>query len=291
MTCSALLFGAVLHPLTPAAPIVGGALGIAIGAATAYGRRGRAAGARRGRLAALVGLAVSALGVAVAVWTARRIADAQEIVAWPPVVATAVAAAAMGLVGVLATLPYHLAVVVDPVRAAQRRLPPGLDAEVRALCDRAAAIWATAQSAIADETCALLVRDGALKTLEVAVKTAALEVTGASDAELAQRMSDLDGRIAAATDADIATQYRAARAALDDQQRYRAQIRQGRERLVARMHNHLAALEKFELAATGLEAVRAGAPEAGRLEALSHDVTASGDALAEIAALGEVARA
>jgi len=286
MTCSALLFGAALHPFTSAAPIAGGALGIAVGAAFGAGRRPRSAGARRSRLGALASLAISALGVVVAAWTARRIAGAQETAAWPPLVAAAVAAAAMGLVGGLATLPRHVAVVVDPVRAARRRLPPGLDAEVRALCDRAQAIWATARSAIADEACAQLVCDGALRTLEVAARTAELRVTGATDAELAQRRADLDGRIAGATDADIATQYRAARAALEDQQRYRAQIRQSRERLVARMHNHLAALEKFELAATGLEAVRAGAPDGLRLEALSYDVTASGDALTEIAALG-----
>jgi hypothetical protein len=211
-------------------------------------------------------------------------------VAWPPVVTAAVAAAATGIVGVLATLPRHLSVVVDPVRAALRRLPPRLDPEVRELCDRAAQIWTTGRAALADETSAQLVRDGVLKTLEVAAKSAEVQIAGPSDTVLADRLADLDGRIAGATDAEVADQYRAARAAVGDQQRYREQIRQGRERLVARIHNHLAALEKFELAATGLGAARAtaaGSPVMSQLEALSHDVAASGEALAE---LDELAR-
>jgi len=124
-----------------------------------------------------------------------------------------------------------------------------------------------------------------LKTLEVAARSAGVKITGPSEAELAQRMADLDQRIAAATDSEVKTQYEAARVALGDQQRYREHIRQGRERLVARMHNHVAALEKFELAATGLSAARvasAGSPVVRQLEELSHDVAASGEALAEL---------
>src|SRR5262249_12332888 len=128
-----------------------------------------------------------------------------------------------------------------------------------------------------------LVRDGVLKMLEVAVKSAAVKPLGPSEQELATRMSDLDKRIAAATDAEVKQQYTAARAALDDQRRYRAQIRQGRERVVARMHNHVAALEKFQLAATGLEASRVATSGATKqLAELSQEVAASGEALAEV---------
>ena len=99
---------------------------------------------------------------------------------------------------------------------------------------------------------------------------------------LSRRLFTL-ARIAAATDAEVKAQYQAARAALDDQRRYRDHIRQGRERLIARMHNHVTTLEKFQLAATGLEASRAAATADGRqLEELSQDVAASGEALAEV---------
>jgi hypothetical protein len=95
------------------------------------------------------------------------------------------------------------------------------------------AIWSTAQDQITDEAGRNLVRDGVLKTLEVAARSADVKITGPSEAELAQRMADLDQRIAAPTDHEVKTQYQSARAALDDQQRYRDRIRQGRERLIA----------------------------------------------------------
>jgi len=316
MVGSALLFGAALHPVTPLAPLAGGILGIATGAAIAHGRVGwrvAAAGAALGALflstsgpmlaaaaaslalgiavggprgvRGLIGVLIGAVVALVAMWCAVRIAAARQTIDWPPLATTAIAAAAMGVVGALAMMPRHLQVALDPVRAALRTLPPGLDAEVRGLCTRAAVIWSTARERIADEAGKALVRDGVVKTLEVAARSAEVVVTGPSEDELAQRIADLDQRIAAATDGEVRTQYQAARAAIGDQQRYRDHIRQGRERLVARMHNHVAALEKFELAATGLEAARAasaGQAVIKQLEELSHDVAASGEALAEL---------
>ncbi|HET7501084.1 MAG TPA: hypothetical protein VFK02_08780 [Kofleriaceae bacterium] len=322
MTSGALLFGVALHPVTAMAPLAGGILGIAAGAALAHGRaawRMIAAGAAlvpllvlapswpalvavaaiaslalavggpRG-LRGLAGVLVGALTVLVAMWCASRIGHARQTAHWPHLATTAVSAAAMGVVGALAMLPRHLQLVLDAVQAALKKLPPGLDAEVRDLCARAAAIWTAAQERIADPSARDLVRDGVLKTLEVAARSAEVKVIGPSEAELAQRMADLDQRIAAATDAEVKAQYQAARAALDDQQRYRDRIRQGRERLVARMHNHVAALEKFELCATGLPAVRATSADSSivsQLEELSQGIAASGDALADLE-LGEV---
>jgi hypothetical protein len=317
MVGGALLFGVALHPVTAMAPLAGGILGIAAGAAIAHGKavwRLLAAGAALVPLFALppsgpalvavaailslaliaggprgirglVGFLLGAMTTLVAMWCALRIGHAKQTIHWSPLVTTLVAAAAMGMVGALAMLPRHLQFLVDPVRTALTKLPANLDAEVAGLCARSAAIWRTAQDQIADDAGKNLVRDGVLKTLEVAARSAGVKITGPSEAELAQRMADLDQRIAAATDSEVKTQYEAARAALGDQQRYRERIRQGRERLVARMHNHVAALEKFELAATGLEAARVastGSPVVRQLEELSHDVAASGEALAEL---------
>ena len=317
MVGGALLFGAALHPVTPLAPLAGGILGIAAGDAIAHGRAGwriaagalalvplflspaswpvlavvsamialvLAIGGPRG-MRGLIGAMLGVFIVLVAMWCALRIDHARQTSQWSPLVTSAIAAAAMGLVGVLALIPRHLQIVLDPVRAAIKRLPVGLDAEVSGLCTRAAAIWSTAQDRIADDAGRALVRDGVLKTLEVAARSADVKVTGPSEAELAQRIADLDQRVASATDGEVKAQYQAARAAVGDQQRYREHIRQGRERLVARMHNHVAALEKFELAATGLEAARAasaGSAAVKQLEELSHDVAASGEALAEL---------
>src|SRR4029079_18705776 len=107
----------------------------------------------------------------------------------------------------------HVQIVVDPVRAALGKLPATLDAEVRGLCARAAAIWNSAQEQLTDDAGQRLVRDGVLKTLEVAARSAEVKITGPSDGELADRMADLDQRIASATDDEVRTQYQAGRAA------------------------------------------------------------------------------
>ena len=183
MVGGALLFGVALHPVTAMAPLAGGLLGIATGAAIGYGRPGwrlvpalvalipllvmtpswpmltgvaailsvglLAGGPRgvRGLLALLLG-AITAL---VAMWCALRIGQANQTVHWPAIATTATSAAAMGIVGVLAMLPRHLQLVSDPVHAAVRKLPVNLDAEVRDLCARSAAIWTAAQDRIRDD--------------------------------------------------------------------------------------------------------------------------------------------
>jgi hypothetical protein len=317
MVGGALLFSAALHPVTPLAPLAGGLLGIAAGAAFAHGKAGWRILTAGMAIAALfvmnpgwpalttvaaivslglaidgprgargvIGFVAGALTALVAMWCALRIGYARQTAYWPALVTTVAAGAAMGIVGTFAMLPRHLQIAFDPVRAALRRLPMGLDAEVRGLCGRSVAIWTTAQDRIHDAAGKDLVRDGVLKTLEVAARSAEVEVTGPSDAELERRIADLEQRIASATDAEVKAQYQSARGAVGDQQRYRERIRQGRERLIARMHNHVAALEKFELAATGLEAARtasAGSSVVKQLEELSNDVAASGEALAEL---------
>jgi len=229
----------------------------------------------------VIALAAGAIVPLAAMWVALRFTHAHQLHAWPSWTVAPLAAMAMAVVGVLAMLPRHLAFAADHVAAAVRKLPTGLAPEVRELCDRSLTIWTAARRDLHDDGLQL-VRDGVVNTLAVAVKTAQVGAAGLGDAEIATRIADLDTRIAAASDAVTKTQYESARAALADQQRYRDKIRTGRERLVARMHNHVAALEKFHLAATTLPAARAEAATA-QLEELSHEVAASGEALAELA--------
>ena len=317
MVGSSLLFGLALHPLIGwQAPLAAGTIGIAVGASIAHGSAawrvimaalacvplfvmpygwGMLALAAttlsiglsfRGprKMAGLLNLGLGALTALVAMWCALKIEGAKETASWPIWIRHIVSASAMGMVGILAMLPRHLKLSLDPVAAAVKNLPTTLDPEVKNLCDRSVAIWMTTKDKLADsDPGKVLVRDGVLKTLEVATKSAEVRLTGATDLELASRMDDFDKRIAAATDPEVKAQYQQARIALDDQRRYRAHIRQGRERLVARMHNHVTTLEKFQLAATGLEATRASTTAAStQLDELSQEVSASGEALAEI---------
>ena len=317
MTAGAAVLGSALHAATPMAPLVGGLFGIAVGAAWGYGKPmwrlaaaivacipllvmapswpslavcagmialGCAAGTKgvRGALIVMLGATVTLL----AMWTALRFDHARAMRTWPGWTTDGLSAAAMGIVGVVAMLPRHLGFVIDPVHGALRKLPTDLDPEVRDLCMRSVSIWNDVRSKLGERDPGLnLVKDGVMTTLDVATKSADVKANGTSDEDLGRRMEELDKRIAIATDDEVKQQYQSARAALSDQRRYRDHIRQNRERLVARMHNHVAALEKFQLAAGGLAAARAassGANAVQQLQELSQDVAASGEALAEI---------
>lgn len=316
MVGGSALLGLALHPVMHLAPLVGGIFGIAAGAAFAYGKPvwrigaaaaatvplvamaptwpllalgaatlgfGLAIGAVDGQRKALKGACLAMFGGTIALlgmFVASKIFGAAATHTWSSWTRDVAASSAMGIVGVFAMMPRHLRASIDPVRAAQKKLPANLDAEVRGLCDRSVAIWTSTKDKQE------LLRDGVLKTLEVAAKSSRVDTTGPSDDELARRAADLDQRIATATDDEVKTQYQAARAGLEDQRKYREKIRASRERMVARLHNHVAALEKFQLAASGLEASRVaseGAPAVKQLDELSAEVAASGEALAEIA--------
>jgi hypothetical protein len=318
MTASSALLGIALHPLTPFAPLLGGIFGIAVGAALGYGKPvwrliaaalaslplllmaaswpafALSAGllalgcalpgprGMRGAMTVMLGATVTLL----AMWTALRFDHARATAHWPASLTDGASAAAMGIVAVVAMLPRHLGIAFDPVLSAVKALPPRLDSEVRALCDRTLAIWRDVKAVLGETDPNLtLVRDGVLKTLEVAAKSTDAQPQGANDEQLGRRMEDLDARIAAATDDEVKAQYQSARAALSDQAKYRERIRQNHERLVARLHNHVAALEKFQLAAGGLASARAassGATAVQQLSDLSRDVAASGEALVEV---------
>jgi hypothetical protein len=264
----------VMAPSAPMLAAVAAVMGLAVASLGLRGMRGVAA------------IALGTLTMLLAVWAAHRIGFAKQTLSWPSWTRDVSASAAMGMIGVIGMLPRHLRVALDPVQAAVRRMPAEMDSEVRELCNRSLAIWTGAREKLAaDDPGLALVRDGVLKTLEVATKCSEVKPAGASDAELAKRLEDVDARIAAASDAEVKQQYESARAALADQQRYREHIQQNRERLIARMHNHVAALEKFQLAASGLVAARAassGAAAVKQLDELSQNVAASGEALAEL---------
>ena len=317
MTVGSAALAVVLAPVTQLAPLIAGIFGLAVGASVGHGRwiwRLSAAAIATGALVGMpaqwqtllvcaliagVGLTIGVRGmraifslvfgaavVLLGMWTALRFSHAQRTLSWPGWASAMAAGSAMGIVGVLAMLPRHLGVVIDPIAGALRGLPTNLDPEVRALCRRSVAIWETTKARLDEhEAGRALVRDGVLKALEVATRSGELTATSSSDEELGRRMEDLDARIAAATDDEVRAQYQAARAALSDQRRYRDGIAQNRERLVARLHNHVAALEKFQLASGGLAAVRAASTTqaaSDQLAALSVDVATSGEALAEV---------
>jgi hypothetical protein len=225
-------------------------------------------------------MALGAVAVLGASWVGLRIAYAEQTATWPGWLVTSLASAAMSFVAILSLLPRHLDWVRDSIAVRMRLLPAGLDAEVRGLCDRSVALWTSGKDKIADDASRELLYDGVVKVIDVAARTAPTSAAIGSDSDLDERIAVLDERIAAATDTVTRDEYQAARNALDDQKRLRDRMRMGRERVVARMHNHVATLERFHLAAQNLEATRAADDDGTR--ALAADVASSSESLSEI---------
>jgi uncharacterized small protein (DUF1192 family) len=256
---------------------------IAVASALALGR-----GAKAWLLASMVG----ALAIAAGGFAAGRIAGAAETAAWPAWITMAVAGAAMGLTSVVALVPRRVAVERDPVVAAVRALPATVDAEIAELARQGATVWHAVKARVpATDSGRALVKDGVLRLVEVAARSERIpNDLAASTTKVTARIDELDARIAAATDEITRAQYGEARAALDDQRRYLAGIATARERMVARMHNYLAALEKFRLAVVSLETAataRAAADARPALTAVADigaDLESCGQALAELEA-------
>jgi hypothetical protein len=182
--------------------------------------------------------------------------------------------AAMSLTCVVALVPARIAIEHDAVIAAMRALPPRVDAEIRDLADQGAKVWAEVKTRMPANDAGLgLIQDGVLKLVDVAARSEKIPAdVNASAARVKTRIDELDARIAAATDEIARAQYGEARTALDDQRRYLEGIQISRERLVARMHNYLAALEKFRLCVIHVET------------ASTADLEICGKALAELEA-------
>ncbi|MCE9576506.1 MAG: hypothetical protein K8W52_25375 [Deltaproteobacteria bacterium] len=246
----------------------------------------------RGAKAWLLASAVGVIAIAAGGFAAMRIAGAAETASWPGWITMAVAGAAMGLTSVVALVPTRVAVERDPVLAAMRALPATVDAEIADLARQGARVWHEVKQRVpATDGGRALVKDGVLRLVEVAKRSERIPTDlAASTAKVSARIDELDARIAAATDEIARTQYGEARGALDDQRRYLAGIGTARERMVARMHNYLAALEKFRLAVVSLETAataRAAADARPALTAVAEigaDLESCGQALAELEA-------
>jgi hypothetical protein len=319
-----LAAGALPLPTATPAPLVGGLVGLAAGVGLVHGRLGLrlvAAGLAVAAFAALlpvgpwpalvaasalaafaaasgarahrpVALGLAAVGVGLAGWAGLRLGFAHELTSWPAALAAGVGASAMAFAGSLAVVPRHLRWQAEPIAAALAALPAGLDPDLRALCDRSVGLWTAARAKLADDdTNTTLLRDGVLRVLDTAARAATGRPAGAAD--LDQRMADLDQRISTVTDAEARAQYVAARASLEEQRRLHQRLHQGQERVVARLHNHVATLERFQLAVLSLDAAHgaeATQPLLARLGELSTDMAASSEALGELAA-GDVSPA
>jgi len=241
----------------------------------------------RGRALAIGTLAAGAVLV-IAAAVSSRIAAAELFMTWPTVATSIVAGLGFACVAALTQLPRHVLVVRDVVGAAHRKLAPRTDGELRELCDRGHELWRKAESSLAvGDTHRDLLEEGVLRLYDVADRWVAVDAESAhvGSEALTARIDELDARIEAASDEVVRAQYRAARTALGEQLRYVDDIGASRDRVLARMHNYLAAMERLNLALVNVKSTSASKsavdvqPMVESLADLGRDIDALGDAL------------
>jgi len=223
--------------------------------------------------------------------------------------AAAATGGAFAFVGVLGLLPRHLDLASNRVAAAYDASRTVLTGEMRELADRAVTLWNKVDATLEpDAAPRKTIEDSIVRVLEVGRRWAAVEADdpGAPlrfaprSAEprgapprapadvLAQRMEAMADKMAKTDDAVAKAQYAHAHAALAEQARYLKEIGASRERVLARMHHYLAAMERLRFAVINhrsADASRLATEVQPILDDLAHlgtDIDFSSEALHEV---------
>jgi hypothetical protein len=242
--------------------LIGGAVGLVATLAAARGRDslGHAAIAlgfgllvargvegRRG----LIVLACGAGTVLVARYVLASFAYSATLAHLPGWTVAPLAGAAFSFVAAMAILARHIDLGQDRVADAYAACKGTVGGEVGELVEQGMGVWKKAEETVDEESpVRRAVEDSVLRLFDVAKKWQTVEsAQSRSSAEgLQKRVEAMQEKIEKTEDAVARQQYEQARAALVEQLRYLKEIGTARERVVARMHNYLAVMERLRLA-------------------------------------------
>jgi hypothetical protein len=289
------------------APLIAGSLLAALGAATLVasskwggGNVGpllfalivalpMASGLRGRKL--LLSVAAGAGALLIARLAAIQVFHAEDLATLPAWGSSALAGVAVSAASVFALVPRHLHFVSDPVATAHAQLRGKATGEIAELVERGNQLWAQAKTELEEDDANLqILEEAVLRLMETAQNwSKAAPTSGSQDAaKLSERMESLSDRIEKADDKVVIKQYEQARAALGEQLKYISGINNNRERVLARMHNYLAAMERLRLAVANLKSTNASreaidlVPIVESLEELGQDIDSCSSALEDL---------
>ncbi len=249
------------------------------GAVAVRGLRGRS-------LAFAVAAAAPLLAIAAVVFA--RLGIAEIFASLPGAVPAAAAGLGFAAVAIVTQLPRHVLIVRDRVGAAHASMAPRAQGEVKELADRGLALWRKTEASLpVTDANRKLLEEAVLRLFDVAGRWTVVETESAQAAPdaLGERIAELSSRMESATDSVVKSEYAAARDALREQLRYLDDIGASRERVLARMHNYLAAMERLNLALVNVKSTSASReavdvqPMVESLADLGRDIDALGEAL------------
>ncbi len=239
----------------------------------------------------LVSIAVGAAALLLARLAATQVMTSTQLDSLPAWGSAALAGVAVSAASILALLPRHIDFVPDPVGEAHDALSGKLHGEISELVNRSHSLWTHAQSDLEeDDTNLQILQEAVLRLMQTAKQwnEAGSSSSKTSAESLAQRMESLEDRIEKSDDEIVIQQYKQAQAALAEQMKYLSGIGKNRERVLARMHNYLAAMERLCLAVANLKSTNASrgavdlAPLVESLEEMGQDIESCSSALSSL---------
>jgi hypothetical protein len=147
-------------------------------------------------------------------------------------------------------VPRHLELGRDRAQEAYAAVAGKLTGEVRELADRGMAVWLQVAETAPEGAARRAFEDSVVRLFDVARRWQAVEADGGrvAVAALIERLEAIDQRLARTEDAIARAQYQRARDAVAEQLRYVKEIGTSRERVIARMHHYIAAMERLRFA-------------------------------------------
>ncbi len=229
----------------------------------------------------------------VARYAAMQVMSASELSGLPAWGTAALSGLAISAASVFALLPRHVELSRDPVAKVHGQLKGNITGEIAELIERGNGLWTQAKRELEDDdTNREILQEAVLRLMHTAKRWSDADAHSSrtSAASLAERMESLAERIEKADDEVVIGQYKQARAALAEQLKYLSGIGKNRDRVLARMHNYLAAMERLRLALANLESTTASreavdlVPMVENLEELGQDIDSCSVALRELEA-------
>ena len=231
---------------------------------------------------------------AAAILTARFVFAtfmAQTVHDMPIWVGAMLAGGAFGLVALLGILPRHIDVNQDRIQESWAKIKDKSQGEVGELLGRAATLWEKVDASLErDSSARRAIEDSVIRLFDVAAKWQSVESESSLPPadKLVERMEEIDAKIARTDDAVAKGQYERARGALAEQLRYVQEINTSKERVVARMHHYLAAMERLRFAVINHKSADASRlstevqPILDDLNALGKEIDCTSEAIGEV---------
>ena len=239
----------------------------------------------------MISVVAGAGALLVARYAAMQVMSASELSALPAWGSTALSGLAISAASIFALVPRHIELTHDNVAKVHGQLKGNVSGEIAELVERGNGLWTQTKSELGeDDANREILEEAVLRLMHTAKRWSQADGASkhASADSLVERMEGLEERIEKADDEVVIKQYEQARAALAEQLKYLSGISKNRERVLARMHNYLAAMERLRLAVANLKSTNASreavdlAPIVENLEELGQDIDSCSTALREL---------